>query len=211
MIQSKISVFKLLTISHICLIAISNLLVQYPFELFGYPTTWGAFTYPLIFILTDLTTRLSSANQARNIIFRSMLPGLLISYFITSSIEIAGSFSWDALFTLHSMPLRIALACFIAYVIGQLMDVFIFQRVRKSASWWIAPACSTTFGNLIDTLLFFSIAFYHCSNPFMSQHWPEIAVVDVCFKITISLVAFVPVYGFVLNFFSMNSINKATA
>lgn len=211
MIQHKTSPLKHLTVCHIFLITISNILVQYPFELFGYHTTWGAFTYPFIFILTDLTTRLSNAKTSRNIIFISMLPGLLISYFIASSLEIMGALSWDKVFTLHEMPLRIALACFVAYTIGQLMDVFIFQRFRKNSSWWVAPAISTTIGNIIDTLLFFTIAFYHCSNPFLNQHWPEIAVVDVCFKITISLLAFVPVYGFVLHFFNIKGKNIVTA
>lgn len=185
--------------------------MQYPFELFGYHTTWGAFTYPFIFILTDLTTRLSNAKISRNIIFISMLPGLLISYFIASSLEVMGALNWNNVFTLHYMPLRIAFACFVAYAIGQLIDVFIFQRLPNSSSWWIAPAVSTTIGNIIDTLLFFTIAFYHSSNPFLNQHWPEIAMVDVCFKIIISLLAFVPIYGFVLHFFNIKNKNTATA
>lgn len=203
MIQIKISPLKLLIFCHIFIITISNILVQYPFELFGYHTTWGAFTYPFIFILTDLTTRLSNARTSRKIIFTSMIPGLLISYFIASSIEILDSLNWISLFTLHYMPFRIASACFVAYVVGQFMDIFIFQRFRNSTSWWMAPAFSTTIGNIIDTLLFFTIAFYHSNNPFLSQHWPEIASVDVCFKIIISLLAFVPIYGFVLHFFSL--------
>lgn len=204
------SLLKLLIVSHIFIITISNILVQYPFELFGYHTTWGAFTYPFIFILTDLTTRLSNTRTARNIIFISMIPGLLISYIIASSIEIAGSLSWDNLCTLHYMPFRVALACFVAYAIGQLMDIFIFQRFRNNTSWWMAPAFSTTIGNIIDTFLFFTIAFYHSKNPFLNQHWPEIAIVDVCFKITISLIAFVPVYGFVLHLFRIKYRNKVT-
>ncbi|USQ15317.1 7-cyano-7-deazaguanine/7-aminomethyl-7-deazaguanine transporter (plasmid) [Legionella lytica] len=211
MIPHTTSLLKRLTVCHVFLITISNILVQYPFELFSYDTTWGAFTYPFIFILTDLTTRLSNAKTSRNIIFISMLPGLLISYFIASSLEVMGDLNWDNVFTLHYMPLRIALACFVAYAIGQLIDVFIFQRLRNSSSWWIAPAVSTTIGNIIDTLLFFTIAFYHSNNPFLNQHWPEIAMVDVCFKIIISLLAFVPVYGFVLHFFNIRNKNTATA
>ncbi|KTC86224.1 7-cyano-7-deazaguanine/7-aminomethyl-7-deazaguanine transporter [Legionella cincinnatiensis] len=211
MIQNKISAHRFLTVAHVFLITISNILVQYPFELFGFHTTWGAFTYPFIFILTDLTTRLSNARTARRIIFLSMIPGLLISYFIASSIEILGSLSWNSFFALHYMPLRVALGCFVAYVIGQFMDIFIFQRLRKSSSWWVAPALSTTIGNIIDTLLFFTIAFYHSTHPFLNQHWPEIAIVDVCFKITISLIAFVPIYGCVLHFFSIKYRNKVMA
>lgn len=202
------SAAKLLTACHIFLITISNILVQYPFDIFGYHTTWGAFTYPAIFILTDLTTRLTSAEAARSIIFRSMIPGLVISYFIASSIEAK---NWSNLFILHPMPLRIAFACFVAYAVGQLLDISVFQRYRNRSSWWLAPVLSTTMGNLIDTILFFSIAFYHSTNPFLSLHWPEIALVDVFFKISISLIAFVPIYGLVLNIFRMNYLIKAGA
>lgn len=202
---------KILSVCHVLLLTISNLLVQYPFDIFGYHTTWGAFTYPAIFILTDMTTRMSTANIARKIIFRSMIPGLLISYLIASCIETAGAFSWSSLLVIHLMPLRIASACFLAYTVGQLLDVFVFQRYRNNSSWWLAPSLSTTMGNVIDTILFFTIAFYHCTNPFLSQHWPEIAVVDICFKITISLIAFVPIYGFVLNLFHTKYLNKVVA
>jgi uncharacterized integral membrane protein (TIGR00697 family) len=200
---------KMLSVCHVFLLTISNLLVQYPFNIFGFHTTWGAFTYPAIFILTDLTTRIATANISRQIIFRSMIPGLVISYVIASYIEETGNLSLTNVFVIHPMPLRIALACFVAYATGQLLDILVFQRYRNNQSWWLAPAISTTVGNLIDTILFFSIAFYHCTNPFLSQHWPEIACVDVFFKIVISLVAFVPIYGLFLNTFTSKSLSKA--
>ena len=202
MSQNNLSVAALrtLTTGHIFLLTLSNLLVQYPFSLFGFHTTWGAFTYPAIFILTDLTVRLSNARYARSVIFRSMIPGLILSYVIASYLETSNS--WDLL-TLHIMPLRIAVACFFAYVIGQVLDVFVFQRYRNKAPWWLAPTLSSTVGNLIDTSLFFAIAFYQCSNPFLSQHWVEIASVDFFFKIAISLLAFIPIYGLVLTAMSV--------
>ena len=187
---------KRLSIVHICLIAISNLLVQYPFSILGYQTTWGAFTYPLIFIMTDLTTRLTSKDMARKIIFQSMLPGLIISYVITSAIETHQILDF---YHIHLMPLRIAFACFIAYTLGQLLDITVFQRYRNSSTWWLAPFLSTAVGNILDTLLFFSIAFYHAPNAFLSQHWPEIAATDMFFKIIISVIAFVPLYGILLS------------
>lgn len=199
----------ILTFCHILLITVSNLLVQYPFTVFGFHTTWGAFSYPAIFILTDLTTRTTSARKARNIIFCSMIPGLLISYFIASYLD--GTCYLNTLLTIHPLPLRIALACFIAYLVGQLLDISVFQYYRNHVSWWVAPALSTTLGNLIDTFLFFSIAFYHSTNPFLSQNWPEIAMVDLFFKILISLIAFVPIYGFVLQFFGLKFLNRAVA
>lgn len=190
---------------HILLLTLSNVLVQYPFELLGFHTTWGAFTYPAIFILTDLTTRLSTARHARRIIFQSMIPGLLISYFISSYLESHDSPSWSSIFgVLHIMPLRIALASFMAYVMGQLLDIMVFQQYRNNTAWWVAPVFSTTAGNILDTILFFFVAFYHCSNPFLSNHWLEIASVDMFFKITISLVAFVPIYGVILNKIGLN-------
>lgn len=185
-------------ICHIVLLTLSNILVQYPFKLFGFHTTWGAFTYPAIFILTDLTTRLSSSKHARKIIFQSMFPGLLISYWLASYIE-NPSQTWDILFkTLHPMPLRIAIGCFVAYSMGQLLDIMVFQRYRNNASWWVAPVFSTTIGNILDSILFFAIAFYHCSDSFLRDNWLEIAMVDVSFKIAISVIFFVPIYGVVL-------------
>lgn len=200
-----------LTISHILLLTASNILVQYPFTAFGFHTTWGAFTYPAIFILTDLTVRLSTTTNAKSIIFKSMFPGLLISYFVASFIETSDHLSWRDVFVIHLMPLRIAFACFIAYVMGQLLDIFIFQQFKNKKSWWLAPSCSTTVGNIIDTLLFFTIAFYHCSNPFLSEHWPEIAMVDIVFKISISLIAFVPIYGVMLNLINIQFTKKSMA
>ncbi|MDR3504378.1 MAG: 7-cyano-7-deazaguanine/7-aminomethyl-7-deazaguanine transporter [Legionella sp.] len=197
-IVSNLSI-KVLCACHIFLLTISNVLVQYPFDLLGFHTTWGAFTYPAIFILTDLTIRLSSAKYARKIIFLSMFPGLLISYGVASYIEAANKMSWQDIFIIHPMPLRIAFACFFAYLVGQLIDITIFQRVRKNTSWWFAPVVSSTAGNLIDTMLFFAIAFYHCNNAFLSQHWTEIAIVDIFFKSVISLIACIPIYGIVLN------------
>ena len=208
MSQSNVSSFTLyaLTASHILLLTISNLLVQYPFTLFGFHTTWGAFSYPAIFILTDLTVRLSDARYARAIIFRSMIPGLILSYLIASYIEAPNGLD---LSLIHIMPFRIALACFIAYVLGQVLDVTVFQRYRNQSSWWVAPILSSTVGNIVDTILFFAIAFYHCSNPFLSQHWVEIASIDLFFKIIISWVAFVPLYGLILNLIGLKFINKS--
>jgi len=210
LIQNKIRINPIwvLVVSHIFLITLSNVLVQYPFTIFGFHTTWGAFTYPAIFILTDLTIRIAKADKARKIIFISMFPGLIFSYLVASHIAAGNTMTWASLFQLHPMPLRIAFACFIAYVTGQLLDIAVFQHYRNKSRWWLAPALSSTAGNLIDTLLFFAIAFYHCSNPFLSKHWPEIAMIDIFFKIIISFSAFVPIYGLVLKLFHTRLINK---
>ena len=196
MIQNNRNLISiLLSLCHIFLLTLSNVLVQYPFQWFGFHTTWGAFTYPAIFILTDLTVRLSSSRYARRIILLSMLPGLLISYVVASYIETSPSGDF---WVIHPLPLRVAFACFVAYVVGQLLDIFIFQYYRKQKSWWVAPLLSTTIGNFVDTALFFFVAFYHSTHPFLSQHWMEIAEIDFFFKITISFIAFIPAYGVML-------------
>lgn len=176
-----------LVLLHIVIICISNILVQYPFSLLGYKTTWGAFSYPLIFILTDLTTRLLGGNTARQVVFRAMLPGLMLSVLISQLAHQPTTVS-----------LRIAVAGLIAYLLGQLLDISIFQKIKGSSRWWVAPSTSSILGNIFDTYCFFFIAFFNCSNPFLSAHWPEIATVDLCFKLLINVCSFVPLYGFLL-------------
>ena len=86
-----------------------------------------------------------------------------------------------------------------AYLLGQILDVQVFNRLRQMKQWWIAPTASTLFGNGLDTLAFFGIAFYMSPDTFMAQHWPEIALADYGFKLIISLGLFVPMYGVLLN------------
>ncbi len=185
---------------HIAIIAISNYLVQLPFELVGLHTTWGAFSFPFIFLATDLTVRLFGSKIARKIVFSVMLPALLISY-IVSVVLVKGEYVGFAGFNeLNTFVARIALASFVAYFVGQLLDISVFTKLREAKQWWIAPAASTVVGNLIDTMLFFSIAFFASVDPFMAEHWLEIAWVDYGFKLVISLALFLPVYGLLLKY-----------
>ena len=94
---------------------------------------------------------------------------------------------------------RIATASFMAYALGQILDVHVFNRLRQSRRWWLAPTASTLFGNVSDTLAFFFIAFWRSPDAFMAEHWMEIALVDYCFKVLISIVFFLPMYGVLLN------------
>ena len=83
-------------------------------------------------------------------------------------------------------------------MIGQLLDIQVFDRLRRIKAWWIAPSLSTVLGNLADTFAFFSVAFWHSSNPFMAEHWVEIATVDYAIKLIISMLLFLPLYGVLL-------------
>ncbi len=188
-----------LVIFHLAIIASSNYLVQLPFTIFGFHTTWGAFTFPFIFLATDLTVRIFGAPLARKIIFSVMLPSLLISYLL-SVVFYQGSYQGFGQITeFNVFVARIAVASFMAYLLGQILDIHVFNRLRQTKQWWVAPTCSTLFGNAIDTLAFFSIAFYQSPDAFMAENWQEIAIVDYVFKVLISLIFFVPVYGAILN------------
>lgn len=183
---------------HILIICLSNYLVQLPFQLFGYHTTWGAFSFPFVYLATDLTVRIFGQTPARSIILKAMVPALMISY-VMGVIFHQGSFQgMDSLSQWNTFVFRIAFASFAAYLIGQLMDITVFARLRQSRSWWVAPAASTIVGNLVDTLVFFSIAFYASTDSFMAANWPEIATVDYSFKLLVSLGLFLPAYGVLL-------------
>lgn len=183
---------------HILIICASNYLVQLPFQIFEFHTTWGAFSFPFVYLATDLTVRIFGQDNARKIIFRAMLPALLISYLVGVLFH-QGTFKGaDALASFNSFVFRIAFASFAAYLVGQLMDISVFAKLRRLKSWWAAPAASTFVGNLVDTLVFFSVAFYASSDSFMAANWPEIAAVDYGFKLIVSLGLFLPAYGLLL-------------
>lgn len=194
-----------LVLFHIFIIASSNYLVQFPFTItlpngFEVHSTWGALSFPFIFLATDLTVRIFGQRLARRIIFWVMLPALILSY-VLSVLFVQGHWTgWQALMVLNIFVFRIALASFSAYLFGQLMDIFVFNKLRQLKSWWVAPTASTFLGNAIDTFLFFSIAFYASSDAFMAANWQHIALVDYGFKLLICIGLFVPAYGVLLNF-----------
>ena len=188
-----------LSLFHLLVITSSNYLVQLPVAIFGFHTTWGAFSFPFIFLATDLTVGIFGAALARRIIFAVMVPALVISYGISSLFYMG---QWQGLAALTHFNLfvaRIAAASFMAYALGQILDVHVFNRLRQSRRWWLAPTASTLFGNISDTLAFFFIAFWRSPDPFMADHWVEIALVDYSFKVLISIVFFLPMYGVLLN------------
>ena len=188
-----------LSLFHLLVITSSNYLVQLPISIFGFHTTWGAFSFPFIFLATDLTVRIFGAPLARRIVFAVMVPALLISYVISSLFYMGEWQGFGALAHFNLFVARIAAASFMAYALGQILDVHVFNRLRQSRRWWLAPTASTLFGNISDTLAFFFIAFWRSTDPFMATHWVEIALVDYCFKVLISIVFFLPMYGVLLN------------
>ncbi len=176
----------------------SNILVQYPLGLW---LTWGAITYPFAFLVTDLTNRLQGAAAARRVVLVGFATGIVCSLIGT---QIMGEFG-------PLVTLRIAIGSGMAFLIAQLLDVSLFDRLR-GAAWWCAPFISTLVGSTLDTALFFSIAFsaaliwiepandvswatapipllgFGPTLPF----WASLAVADWCAKIALAIVALLP-------------------
>ncbi len=170
-----------LLVLHLVIITLSNYLVQFPLEFFGVTSTWGMFTFPILILASDLTVRLSDSHVARSIVRSAYLPALLISVCLCG--------------------FRIGVASATAYLMGQVLDIFAFQKIRNlSNRWWVAPFASTTVSNLFDTYLFFWLSFYQSSDLFMRAHWLQIAHTDLAFKVVISTFVFLPIYGVLLNF-----------
>ncbi|MCD4485774.1 7-cyano-7-deazaguanine/7-aminomethyl-7-deazaguanine transporter [Chromobacterium vaccinii] len=196
--RQRLSALIQLSMFHIAIIASSNYLVQLPITVFGFHTTWGAFTFPFIFLATDLTVRIFGAPLARCIILAAMVPALAISYLVSTLFYQGAWQGFQALEHFNLFVARIAAASFAAYALGQILDVQVFNRLRQLKAWWVAPAAAMFFGNISDTLSFFFIAFYKSSDPFMAANWVEIALVDYSFKVLICMLFFLPMYGVVL-------------
>ncbi len=177
-----------LVLGHCLIIALSNYLVQFPINIFGLDYTIGTFTFPIIVLATDLTVRLSNATNARKVIGYAFIPAFIISYIFAD--------------------FRIAIASVLAYSIGQLLDVFVFSKVRDrvgddgfnlSSYWFLAPAISTFLAQLIDTYLFYGVAFYNSADDFMRENWDVIAFNDFILKLLVCYLAFLPIYVLILN------------
>ena len=197
--QKNKRLLALLVAFHILVVASSNYLVQFPITVFGFKATWGAFTFPLVFLATDLTVRLLGAKLGRRIIFYAMFPALVVSYVITVGFLDGVWLGFDSLLTFNLFVARIAIASFAAYVVGQILDIFVFNKLRQHKQWWRAPFGSAIFGNLLDTFTFFMIAFYKTSDVYLAENLFEIATVDYIFKMIISALFFLPLYKIVLN------------
>lgn len=197
--QKNKRLLALLVAFHILVVASSNYLVQFPITVFGFKATWGAFTFPLVFLATDLTVRLLGAKLGRRIIFYAMFPALIVSYVITVGFLDGVWLGFDSLLTFNLFVARIAIASFAAYVVGQILDIFVFNKLRQHKQWWRAPFGSAIFGNLLDTFTFFMIAFYKTSDVYLAENLFEIATVDYIFKMIISALFFLPLYKVVLN------------
>ena len=180
------------------IVVASNILVQF---LFGQWLTWGAFTYPLAFLVTDIMNRVYGARDARKVVFAGFFVGVACSMVGT---QIIGEFG-------PLVTWRIALGSGLAFLTAQLIDVAIFDRLR-GGKWWRAPLVSTLIGSAVDTALFFTIAFSAALTfiepandvswatevlPMLGVGpavplWVSLAVADWGVKLALALIALVP-------------------
>jgi|TARA_B110000977_G_scaffold69083_1_gene93779 uncharacterized integral membrane protein (TIGR00697 family) len=186
----KVMMLKL-ALLHVVVITISNALVSIPVEIAGVKLTWAAFTFPLVILATDLTVRLLGKGIARATI-AAAYPFAIIGSIAVVLAEGAP----------ESVALRIGFASATAYAVGTFLDVYVFQYFREnwSKQWWIAPALSTIFANIIDSYTFFAVAFNNSADEYMAANWIEIAGSQTVLKIAVGLVIFLPAYGLLLRY-----------
>jgi uncharacterized integral membrane protein (TIGR00697 family) len=186
----RIMMAKLVAL-HIFVIVISNALVSIPVEILGVKLTWAAFTYPLVILATDLTVRLIGKGIARATI-AAAYPLAIIGSIAVVLAEGAPA----------SVAMRIGFGSATAYLIGCLLDVYVFQYVREkfTQQWWAAPALSMVVANFIDSYVFFSIAFHGGADEYMAANWSEIALSQSILKIVVGFIVFLPAYGLLLNY-----------
>jgi len=178
-----------LMLAHIIIIALSNYIVQFKFNIFGHPLAAAAFTFPLVVVLTDLTVRLVGKETGRAVINLAFVPAILVSMLV---VKLGGA--------PDSVAFRIGLGSGVAYFVSNLLDVYVFQYIReKFATWWYAPALSAVVSTFIDTYVFFFTAFYKGANEFMAANWFTVATNNSWAKILVSLLVILPFYGVLLN------------
>jgi uncharacterized PurR-regulated membrane protein YhhQ (DUF165 family) len=178
-----------LMLAHIVIIAVSNYLVQFKMNVFGYPLAAAAFTFPLVVVLTDLTVRLVGKETGRAVIGLAFIPAIIVSILVV----LAGGAP-------SSVAFRIGLGSGIAYFLSNLLDVYVFQYFReKYQSWYIAPTLSAVVSTFLDTYVFFFTAFAYGANEFMAANWHIVATNNSISKILVSLLVILPAYGVLLN------------
>ena len=157
------------------IVVLSNYLVQFPVKFYNLEEilTYGAFSYPITFLITDLSNRAYGKKITRKIVYLGFIIGVLLSLLVSTNFS-------------DLISIRIAIASGTAFFIAQNLDIQIFDKLRKK-KWYIAPLYSSLVGSIVDTFLFFSISFYKTGIP-----WVSLALGDLIIKFVIALVMLIP-------------------
>ena len=175
MIKIENRFFFVLAFLMALVVALSNYLVQFPVNYLGFQDllTYGAFSYPVAFLITDLSNRRYGKNTAKKVVYLGFALGVFLTlYFSTNYSDL--------------ISIRIAIGSGTAFLVAQLIDVNIFDRLRKKI-WFAAPLTSSLIGSTIDTFLFFSISFYGTGI-----NWVSLSFGDLFVKIFVALVMLIP-------------------
>jgi len=175
MIKIEKNLFFILALFMALIITLSNYLVQFPFDHFGLENllTYGAFSYPVAFLITDLANRRYGKNIARKIVYIGFILGVILTLCFSTDFS-------------NLISKRIAVASGVAFLSAQLFDIKIFDKLRKKI-WYAAPLTSSVVGSVVDTFLFFSIAFYGTEID-----WLTLSFGDLLVKIFVALVMLIP-------------------
>ena len=167
--------FMLLSFFMGVIVLASNYLVQFPIKYYGLEKilTYGAFSYPVAFLITDLANRSYGKIVARKIVYVGFFIGIIFTLLFSTNFA-------------DLISVRIAIGSGVAFLVAQLLDVQIFDKLRKN-KWYIAPLASSLIGSTIDTFLFFSISFYATGIP-----WVTLSFGDLMVKIFVALIMLIP-------------------
>ena len=174
--------FFILAVFMATVVAISNYLVQFPIKYFNLENllTYGAFSYPIAFLITDLSNRRYGKDTAKKIVYLGFGLGVFLTFYFSTNYS-------------DLVSIRIAVGSGVAFLTAQLIDVNIFDRLRQK-KWFIAPLTSSLIGSIIDTFLFFSISFYGTGI-----NWVTLSFGDLFIKIFVSLTMLMP-FRFLLSY-----------
>ena len=168
-------VFMMLSFIMRIVVLASNYLVQFPIKYYGLNEilTYGAISYPVAFLISDLANRLYGKIIARKVVYIGFFIGIVFTLFFSTN------------FT-DLISIRIAIGSGTAFLVSQLLDVQIFDQLRKK-KWYVAPLTSSLIGSTIDTFLFFSISFYATGIP-----WVKLSIGDLAVKVLVALLMLIP-------------------
>ena len=190
MIKIESRFFFILAFLMASVVVLSNYLVQFPINYFGLRDllTYGAFSYPVAFLITDLSNRRYGKNTAKKIVYLGFALGIFLTFYFSTNYS-------------DLISIRIAIGSGIAFLVAQLIDVNIFDKLRNKI-WFAAPLVSSLIGSTIDTFLFFSISFYGTGI-----NWITLSLGDLLVKIFVTLVMLIP-FRLLLSHIQENSATK---
>ena len=190
MIKAENRLFFILAFLMALVVALSNYLVQFPVNYYGLQDllTYGAFSYPVAFLVTDVANRFYGKNNAKKIVYLGFISGVILTFYFSTNFS-------------DLISIRIAIGSGTAFIVAQLIDVNIFDKLRKK-KWFIAPLISSLIGSTIDTFLFFSISFYGTGIS-----WLTLSIGDLLVKIFVAIIMLIP-FRIFLSYFQASSIKE---